>query len=162
MSVEKFTSGKAKIEVRPNPKKSHHRCHVVVGKKRVGPITVRVGDDGDSADAAQKALERTVKDGRVDADKLEQEGGAIAVHAASERGRSRVKAKAPTAKGRFTVKAARAPKTTGAPKRHRKVKRRAGAKANQERHIPIGVLRLRLHRLEQVVGERTAAGENGR
>jgi len=60
------------------------------------------------------------------------------------------------------VKAARARKKTEAPERRGKAKRRAGAKTNQDRHIPIGVLRSRMHRLEQLVGERTAAGENGK
>jgi hypothetical protein len=60
MNVKKFQSCKATIECRFNLKQQRFRCHLAAGKRRVGPIFVRLSEDHDedAADAARVAIER--------------------------------------------------------------------------------------------------------
>jgi hypothetical protein len=122
MTIEKFHSNKTTIECRYNAKQNRFRCHIAAGKRRVGPVFVRLGEgQSDAADAARVAIERTIKQGGITSSDVEHDDHDVIVHA--ERASGRVQhlkppsaAKAPLASRRDPmVSKARAPKSHVAP-----------------------------------------------
>ena len=85
MTSEKRTSGKAVVECRFNPVQRRWRCHIAVGKKRVGPLFVRVSEEIDNEaeaidEAARLALSRALSRHLVDRADIEHEHGEPVVH----------------------------------------------------------------------------------
>jgi hypothetical protein len=92
-NTEKFTSNRASVETRHNAKQNRYRVHIAAGKRRIGPIFVRLPHgEGTAADAARVALERAVKRREIEFGMLEHDDGEIVVHPELHRTRGKFKA----------------------------------------------------------------------